>query len=51
MRFQNVLLRCYVPLPGPWRRLCFYDINTMGLMPQISDVTADENISKCNELE
>ena len=35
-----------------WRRRCFHGINAMILMPQILDVTANENARyKRNELE
>ena len=35
-----------------WRRRCFHGINAMILMPQIFDVTANENARyKRNELE
>ena len=35
-----------------WRRRCFHGINAMILMPQIFDVTANENVRyKHNELE
>ena len=35
-----------------WRRRCFHGINAMILMPQIFDVTANENaLYKRNELE
>ena len=45
-------LRCYVVLLRMWRRRCFHGINAMILMPQIFDVTANENARyKSNELE
>ena len=45
-------LRCYVALLRMWRRRCFHGINAMILMPQIFDVTANENARyKRNELE
>ena len=45
-------LRCYVALLRLWRRRCFHGINAMILMPQIFDVTANENArNKPNELE
>ena len=45
-------LRCYVALLRTWRRRRFHGINAMILMPQIFDVTANENARyKRNELE
>ena len=50
--FKTFSLRCYVALLRMWRRRCFHGINAMILMPQIFDVTANENARyKCNELE
>ena len=45
-------LRCYVALLRTWRRRCFHGINAMIIMPQIFNVTANENARyKRNELE
>ena len=50
--FKTFSLRCYVSLLRMWRRRCFHGINAMILMPQIFDVTANENARyKRNELE
>ena len=50
--FKTFSLRWYLPLLRMWRRRCFHGINAMILMPQISDVTANENARyKRNELE
>ena len=45
-------LCCYVMLLRTWRRHYFHGINAMILMPQIFNVTANENVRyKRNELE
>ena len=50
--FKTFSLRCYVALLRIWRRRCFHGINAMILMPQIFNVTANENARyKRNELE
>ena len=50
--FKTFSLRCYVALLRTWRRRSFHAINAMILMPQIFDVTANENARyKRNELE
>ena len=50
--FKTFSLRCYVALLRIWRRRCFHGINAMILMPQIFEVTANENARyKRNELE
>ena len=50
--FKTFSFGCYVALLRMWRRRCFHGINAMILMPQIFDVTANENARyKRNELE
>ena len=50
--FKMFPLRCYVLLLRMWRRRFFRGINAMILMPQIFDVTTNENERyKHNELE
>ena len=50
--FKTFSLRCYVMLLRMWRRRCFHGMIAMILMPQIFDVTANENARyKRNELE
>ena len=50
--FKTFSFCCYVALLRTWRHRCFHGINGMILMPQILDVTANENARyKRNELE
>ena len=50
--FKTISLRCYVALLRTWRRRCFHGTNVTILMPQIFDVTTNENVRyKLNELE
>ena len=50
--FKTFSLRCYDALLRLWRRRCFHGINAIILLPQIFDVTANENARyKRNELE
>ena len=50
--FKKFSLSCYVAFLRVWRRRYFHGMNAMILMPQMFDVTANENARyKRNELE